>query len=199
MKKIARFTSVTPMKLCCCLTLLLALVVGCQRTVSPAPPAPVTNAATVQSIPGWPATKAQARLQVIQLFINGHVVDAEVALRDLEIMTGMMFRQSMGENEGMLFVLFQPQQARFYMKNTLVPLQIAYIDPAGTILELHELKSLDETPVHSIATNIQFVLEMNTGWFTRNNLGTGAVIRTQLGPLPSAFVPASRNGAANPR
>ena len=187
------------MKFCCCLALLLGLVAGCQKTVSPAPPAPVTNAAAVLNIPGWPATRAQARLQVIQLFLNGRIVDAEVALRPVEILTGMMFRQSMGENEGMLFVLPVVERAGFYMKNTLVPLQIAYIDPAGIILELHELKPLDEAPVFSTATKIQFVLEMSTGWFTRNNLGTGAVIRTQLGPLPNAFVPASRNGTANPR
>ena len=186
------------MKFCWLLALLPALVVGCQKTVAPAPPAPVTNAAAILNIPGWPATKAQAKLQVIQIFLNGHVVDAEVALRGIEIMTGMMFRQSLGENEGMLFVLPMADRASFYMKNTLVPLQIAYIDPAGTILELHELKSLDETPVYSTATNIQFVLEMNTGWFTRNNLGTGAVIRTQVGLLPNAFVPASRNGTATP-
>ena len=189
------------MKSCWCLALLLALVAGCQKTVSPAPPTttPATNAAVHPSIPGWPATKAQPKLQTIQLFLNGHIVDAEVALRGIEIMTGMMFRKSMGENEGMLFVLPEADRASFYMKNTLVPLQIAYIDPAGTILELHELKSLDETPAYSTATNIQFVLEMNTGWFTRNNLGTGTVIRTQVGPLPSAFVPASRNGAATPQ
>lgn len=199
MKKLAHFTSVVAMKFYCFLALLLALVVGCQKAVSPAPPAPVTNAVAVANLPGWPATKAQAKLQVIQLFINGHVVDAEVALRGLEIMTGMMFRQSMGENEGMLFVLPVVERASFYMKNTLVPLQIAYIDPAGTILELHDLKPLDEMPVYSAATNIQFVLEMNIGWFTRNNLGTGAVIRTQLGPLPNAFVPASRNRAATPQ
>ena len=198
LKKPAHFTSVAPMKFCCCLALLLALVAGCQKTVSPAPPAPATNAAAAPSIPGWPPTNAQPRLQVLPLFIHGRVVDAEVALREIEIGTGMMFRKSLGTNEGMLFVLFRPQQARFYMKNTLVPLQIAYIDPAGVILELHELKPLDETSINSEATNIQFVLEMNTGWFTRNNLGTGAVIRTQLGPLPNAFVPASRNGAANP-
>ena len=187
------------MKFCWLLALLPALVAGCQKTVAPAPPAPVTNAAAAINIPGWPATQAQPKLQVIQLFINGRIVDAEVALRAVEILTGMMFRKSMGENEGMLFVLPVAERAGFYMRNTLVPLQIAYIDPAGTILELHELKPLDESPVYSTATNIQFVLEMNTGWFTRNNLGTGAVIRTQLGPLPNAFVPASRNGTANPR
>jgi uncharacterized protein len=180
------------MKVCCCLALLPALLVGCQKTVPLAPPAPATNAAAAINIPGWPATQAQPKLQVIQLFLNGRIVDAEVALRQLEIMTGMMFRKSMGENEGMLFVLPVAQQASFYMKNTLVPLQVAYIDPAGTILELHELKPLDETPVYSTATNIQFVLEMNTGWFDRNNLGTGVVIRTQVGPLPNAFVPAKQ-------
>jgi uncharacterized membrane protein (UPF0127 family) len=102
-------------------------------------------------------------------------------------MTGLMWRKEMGENEGMLFVLPYPQQASFYMRNTLLPLHVAYLDPKGTILELHELKPLDETPVPSQAENIQFVLEMNKGWFTRNNVPTGAVVRTEVGGLKDAL------------
>jgi uncharacterized membrane protein (UPF0127 family) len=64
---------------------------------------------------------------------------------------------------------------------------VAYIDAKGTILELHELKPLDETPVPSKTDNIQFVLEMNKGWFTKNNVSTGMVIRTEVGGLKDAF------------
>jgi hypothetical protein len=177
------------MKTGCRLTALLVVLVvaGCERAATPAAPIAMakTNAPTFP--PGWPATKAQPKLPTMKLLVGPQIVDAEIALKPIELATGMMFRKEMGENEGMLFVLPYPQQASFYMKNTLLPLHVAYIDAKGTILELHELKPLDETPVFSKTDNIHFVLEMNTGWFTRNNITTGTVIRTQVGGLKDAF------------
>lgn len=167
--------------------LLLIGVAGCQKQAPATPPAPGVSTNLADYPPGWPPTKAQDKLPVIPLFLSGKMVEAEVAMKPMELMTGMMFRKKMGENEGMLFVLPYPQRASFYMKNTPLPLQIAYVDVQGTILELHELKPFDEKPAPSAEENIQFVLEMNTGWFTRNQLSTGTVIRTQAGGLKDAF------------
>jgi len=88
----------------------------------------------------------------------------------------------------MLFRLPVPQRASFYMKNTVVPLSCAYIDAEGTILEIHDLQPLNETPVPSATENIQYVLETAQGWFERNNIGVGTVIRTAEGPLAEVFV-----------
>ena len=167
--------------------LLLAGVAGCQKQAPATPPAPGVSTNLADYPPGWPPTKAQDKLPVIPLFLSGKMVEAEVAMKPMELMTGMMFRKTMGENEGMLFVMPYPQQASFYMKNTPLPLQIAYLDGQGIILELHELKPFDEKPAPSATENIQFVLEMNTGWFSRNQLSTGTVIRTQAGGLKDVF------------
>jgi hypothetical protein len=73
------------------------------------------------------------------------------------------------------------------MKNTLIPLSVAYIDPEGVILEIHDLQPLDETPVEAATDQVQYVLEMRQGWFARHNLGPGVVIRTERGRLRDAF------------
>lgn len=108
-----------------------------------------------------------------------------MARRPAEIMTGMMFRTNMGPNEAMLFMLPVPQQASFYMRNTLLPLSCAYINDEGTILETHDMKPMDETLILSATPNIRFVLEVNRGWFETNHVGAGTVIGTEKGPLSS--------------
>src|SRR5260370_14908067 len=95
----------------------------------------------------------------------------------------MMFRTNMASDEAMRFVLPVPQQARFYMKNTLIPLSCAYIDGEGVILETHDMKPKDETLILSGSDNIQFVLEVNKGWFEENHVGSGTLIRTEKAPL----------------
>ena len=173
------------------LALALVLLSGCDKTApanGPATAAAATNmSATNFNIPGWPPTKAQPRLPVIKLFINGHLIDAEAAIQPVQLATGMMFRETMGADEGMLFVFAEPQEVSFYMRNTIVPLQLAYIDRDGVIQELHELQPKNESPVPSRTNDIQFVLEMNTGWFDRNQISTGAVVRSEAGGLRNAF------------
>jgi hypothetical protein len=114
-------------------------------------------------------------------------VTTEIALTQVQVGTGMMFRKEMAENEGMLFVFARPHRAEFYMKNTTLPLTAAYLDSEGTILELHDLQPLNETPVKATADNVQFVLEMNQGWFKRHNVSVGTVISCETGRLADAF------------
>ena len=130
---------------------------------------------------------AQPKLPTLKLWMGTQEVAAELAIRPVEIMTGMMFRKDMGEYEGMLFVFAQPHRASFYMKNTRVPLSAAYIDPSGVIAEIHDLKPLDESSVPAHTDQVQYVLEMKQGWFKRNNVSTGVVIRTEFGALGDAF------------
>ena len=104
-----------------------------------------------------------------------------------QIMTGMMFRKEMAENEGMLFVFGRAHRASFYMRNTLIPLSCAYIDPEGTILEIHDMKPLDESAIEASVDNILYVLEMKQGWFERNKVATDSVVRTESGSLPETF------------
>jgi uncharacterized protein len=99
----------------------------------------------------------------------------------------MMFRTNMAPSEAMLFLLPVPQQASFYMRNTLIPLSCAYISSEGVILEIHDMKPKDERPILSGASNIQFVLEVNQGWFEKNRIGLGTLVRTDKGALRALF------------
>ena len=123
----------------------------------------------------------------MKLWLGPKEITAELAISDVERNTGMMFRDKMEENEGMLFIFGGPALVSFYMKNTYVPLSCAYIGPDGTILEIHDLKPLDETPVYAKTDQIQYVLEVNQGWFQRHKIGVGTVLRTEKGSLQETF------------
>ena len=69
------------------------------------------------------------------------------------------------------------------MMNTILPLSLAYIDPQRTILEIHDLQPHNTNTVMSSSDCVQFVLEVNQGWFKRHNVTTGMVMRAETGPL----------------
>jgi uncharacterized protein len=139
------------------------------------------------------AVRAQPRLPVIKLWLGAQELAAEIARSDDQIMTGMMFRTNIAESEGMLFVFPTPRRTSFWMHNVPIPLSCAYIDSGGTILEIHDLKPHEDTPIVADSDRIQFVLETSQGWFQRNQVSTGTLIRTERGPLLETFY---RRGAA---
>lgn len=143
------------------------------------PPDPDTPKPTVQPSTGL----AQPRLETIKLYLGATELTAEIADENPERQAGMMHRTSMPETEGMLFVFPYPHRAGFWMKNTTVPLSIAYIDPASRVIEIHDLQPGDTQPVESRSARVQYALEVNQGWFTRNGIKPGAVIATDLGSL----------------
>ena len=157
---------------------------ACNR--SPAPAAPPRPMAT-NSNTNFYSDRALPKLPVIKLWLGRQEFMAEIAAAPRELATGMMHRKEMGENEGMLFILPFPQRASFYMRNTHVPLSVAYIDTEGTILEIHDLQPLNEEPVPSKSERIHFVLEAKQGWFDRNQVSIGNVIRTEYGTLRETF------------
>lgn len=120
---------------------------------------------------------AQAPLPVTTLTINNVQVAAEVADEEQERTIGLMYRESLAKDSGMLFVMPRPERAIFWMRNTKLPLSIAYINPSGTIVEIHSLKPLDETPVPSAFPAIAYALEMEEGWFDKNGIYAGDRIR----------------------
>ena len=102
-------------------------------------------------------------------------VTAELALSAAEQQQGLMFRQSMPEDRGMLFILGRQLATGFWMKNTYLPLDIAYLDADGTVLDIIPGEPLNET-IHKPKQPYWNVLEMNQGWFQRHNLGIGAKV-----------------------
>ena len=158
---------------------IAAGLAGCGRTASTPPP----------SLPGGRAlpTRAQPRLPTATLLVGPRQLKAEIAVSDAEQRTGMMFRTSMAENEGMLFFMDHPQRAGFWMANCLIPLSLAYLDANGAILEIHDLKPGDTNIVASVAANVSFALETPRGWFERNQISPGIVVATPAGSLKSTF------------
>jgi uncharacterized membrane protein (UPF0127 family) len=157
------------------------LLAGCNK---PAPPPAPAESASAYFVP----TAAQPKLPSIKLWLGPEELDAEMALTPIQEATGMMFRTNLAENAGMIFVQPQPEQASYWMTNCPLPLAAAYIDPEGTILEIHELKSNDPTPVLSASDNVQFVLEVNSHWFDRHHIAAGTLLSTEHGSLPEVFL-----------
>ena len=120
---------------------------------------------------------AQVALPAITLSVGGKAVTAEVADEPQERVTGLMFRKNLAQDSGMLFVMPEPERAAFWMKNTRLPLSVAYINQSGMILEIHDLQPLDEKPVPSAFSNIAYALEMEQGWFLRNGIMAGDRIK----------------------
>jgi uncharacterized membrane protein (UPF0127 family) len=132
-------------------------------------------------LPSRSQSGPQDTLPTIELRVGGKKITAEVADEEQERATGLMFRETLGANSGMLFVMPQPGPAGFWMKNTKVPLTIAYLDARGFIMELHDLVPHNEIPVPSRFRNIAYALEMPQGWFLKNNIWPGE----RLEGLPS--------------
>jgi uncharacterized membrane protein (UPF0127 family) len=166
------------------LFLLLGILVtvlvgaGCGRS-DPPPIAPLTST----QVP--PA--GQPKLPTLQLWVGAAELTAELALSDQQRMMGMMHRKSLAENAAMLFVFPYPHRSSFWMRNTVVPLSAAYVDSEGVILEIHDLEPLNEVSVVANSDQVQYVLEVNRGWFERNQIRPGAVLRSERGSLRDTF------------
>lgn len=118
-------------------------------------------------------TQAQPELPITKLAVGGKSIRAEIADEEHERATGLMFRKELADDAGMLFIMPQTGPVAFWMRNTEVPLTIAYIAPNGAIMELHDLEPHNERPVPSSFPHIAYALEMPRGWFTKNNIWPG--------------------------
>jgi uncharacterized protein len=115
------------------------------------------------------------KLPSIRLNAGMHLIQAEVARTPDQRSTGLMFRQAMGANEGMLFIFDAPAEQCFWMKNTLLPLAIAFIADDGSIVNLDDMKPLT-LDGHCSKQAVRFVLEMNEGWFAKRGIKAGSKI-----------------------
>ena len=115
-------------------------------------------------------------LKTVELKILNASLAAEVADTPQASENGLMFRDSLPEDRGMLFVFDHPRSASFWMRNTKIPLSIAYIGSTGKILEIESMKPLDETVVPSASDQVAYALEVNQGWYSRHGIAPGAKI-----------------------
>ncbi len=134
----------------------------------------------------WAQTAAQPPLPVMVLRVGSKEIRAEIADDATEREIGLMFRKGLDANAGMLFVLPLTGPAAFWMKNTGILLTIAYLDAAGTIMELHDLEPQNEKVVPSQFPNVTYALEMPRAWFTKTTSGQASGCRDCLKGIPNS-------------
>jgi uncharacterized membrane protein (UPF0127 family) len=113
-----------------------------------------------------------AELPVVALKIRGHVIRAEVAATEGSRTTGLMHRFSLRPDSGMLFVFGTPQPLAFWMKNTYVPLSIAFVAADGRILNIEDMAPQTEDSHWSRGMAL-YALEMKKGWFAAREIRPG--------------------------
>ena len=122
------------------------------------------------------AQSAQMSLPRVRLNAGIHNIDAQLARTPDQRETGLMFRETMPANEGMLFAFEAPAEQCFWMKNTLIPLDAAFIGDDGSIVNIEHMKPLT-VDGHCSAKPVRYVLEMNDGWFAKRGIKPGSKLR----------------------
>ena len=149
-------TNTMPVSAACRLPLLLAAGLSCASALA--------------------QPSAQLDLPRTQLTAGMFRIDVQLATTPQQRQIGLMSRREMPQTEGMLFIFEQPAEQCFWMKDTLIPLTAAFVADDGTIVNLADMKPLDETS-HCSAKPVRYVLEMNQGWFEQRHLKAGAKLR----------------------
>jgi len=122
------------------------------------------------------AQEGPQKLAPVRLNAGIHNINAELASTPQQREIGLMFRTAMPANDGMLFAFEQPAQQCFWMRNTLIPLSVAFIGDDGSVVNIDDMKpqTLDS---HCSAKPVRFVLEMNEGWFAKRGIKMGSRLR----------------------
>lgn len=102
--------------------------------------------------------------------IDGKTAYLQIAMNTAEQTKGLMHRDSLEPDHGMLFLFEQPKKQRFWMRNTKIPLDLAYYNTQAELEQILKLYPFDETPARSKSDDIQIVIEMNQGWYTKNQI-----------------------------
>ena len=112
------------------------------------------------------------KLAQVRLNAGIHNINAELASSPQQREIGLMFRPAMPANDGMLFVFERPGQQCFWMKNTLIPLSVAFLADDGSVVNIENMRpqTLDS---HCSTKPVRFVLEMNDGWFAKRGIKPG--------------------------
>jgi uncharacterized protein len=124
----------------------------------------------------WASVVHSQGLLKIPLYVKDKEIRVEVAKAPEERAQGLMGRKQLGDSEGMLFIFEMEDYHSFWMKNTLIPLSIAFIDKEGRILRITDMKPLT-LDSHAPPKPVLYALEMKQGWFSANGIKVGDIIR----------------------
>lgn len=133
---------------------------------------------------GLTVQAAWAEMPRMALTLGFYRVDAEVAATQENRVQGLMHRTSMPANQGMLFVFPQAAHHCMWMKNTKLPLSVAFMDDAGVIINIEDMQPQTENN-HCAARPARYALEMNLGWFASKGMAAG----TRIGGIEKAPAP----------
>jgi uncharacterized membrane protein (UPF0127 family) len=134
-------------------------------------------------VTGMSSRAQQPQLPLVELLAGMHRIEAEVAATSESRQIGMMQRTVMPPHRGMLFVFPEMAKHCMWMRNTLLPLSVAFLDEKGGIINIEDMQP--RTEVNHCATRpARYALEMNLGWFRSRGLGAGFAI-TGIEKLPS--------------
>jgi uncharacterized membrane protein (UPF0127 family) len=122
------------------------------------------------------ALAQQPPLAMVELGAGMHVIRAEVADNFSSRMQGLMRRTSLPQNGGMLFVFDEESTHCMWMKNTLIPLSVAFLDARGAIINIADMEPHSEQS-HCAARPARYALEMTQGWFAQRGIRAGAPLR----------------------
>jgi uncharacterized protein len=125
------------------------------------------------------AAPAFAQHPVAQLSAGMHLIRAEVVSDPGTRAQGLMYRKALAQNTGMLFIFDEHAAHCMWMKNTLIPLSVAFIDDRGTIVNIADMEPHSEAS-HCAAQPVKYALEMNRGWFAAKGIKPGS----RLGGIP---------------
>jgi uncharacterized protein len=127
-----------------------------------------------------PAWACPFELPTAQVVIKGYALAIELATTPEARSCGLSLRDSLPANRGMLFVYAEPEILTFWMKNTRMPLSIAFIDTAGRIVSIQKMNPFPLTTVYASPVPALYALEVNQGWFEENGIGVGDVVEFNL-------------------
>lgn len=123
------------------------------------------------------ATTAKINFEKQTIQIGHKKIVVEIAKTDLQQQQGLMYRQSLGKNEGMLFIFNEEKPLSFWMKNTYIDLSIAYINKNKKIIQILDMPASSalavQHPSYPSSGPAQYALEMNQGWFKKNKISIG--------------------------
>ena len=122
-----------------------------------------------------PAAIHAQQLPQLTMRAGMHLIRAELANTYDTRSRGLMFRESLGPNQGMLFVFEVPGRHCMWMRNTLIPLSVAFVDSDGTIANIADMQPKTEQS-HCAAREVPYALEMEKGWFSARGIRAGTKI-----------------------
>jgi len=134
--------------------------------------APMVLAAALAAAPALAQDALTAKLRTIPVKVGAHALRVEVADSDATRARGLMYRQAMAQNDGMLFIFEDPGYHSMWMQNTYIPLSVAFIDGEGKILNILDMEP-KTTDTHTAAGPARYAIETNKGWFAQKKIKPG--------------------------